>query len=72
MIKIIVLLIMHYEIYIKYCDACWKKYIHVMFNQHNKHDIISCENIIPEIANIVNSLIKLKNSIDIFKSDIII
>ena len=22
-----------------------------MFNQHNKHDIISCENIIPEIAN---------------------
>ena len=43
-----------------------------MFNQHNKHDIISCENIIPEIANIVNSLIKLKNSIDIFKSDIII
>ena len=42
------------------------------FNQHNKHDIISYENIIHEIDNIKNCLIKLKNSIDIFKNDIII
>ena len=44
--------------------------IHV--NQHNKHYIISYEIIIPQIANIENYLIKLKNSTDIFKSDIII
>jgi len=43
-----------------------------IINQHNKHDTISYENIIPEIVNIENYLIKLKNSTDIFKSDIII
>ena len=60
----------HNENYIKYCYTCNKNICMLCFNQHNEHDTISYEKIIPDIDNIKNSLIKLKNSIDIFKSDI--
>ena len=37
---------------------------------HNTHEIISYENIFPDIDELENKIIKLKDSIDIFKSDI--
>ena len=62
----------HNKNYIKYCDTCKINICMLCFNQHNMHNIIDYDNIIPDIDNIENSLIKLKDSIDIFKSDIII
>ena len=58
----------HNENYIKYCDTCKKNICKLCFNQHNKHNIILYDNIIPDIDEITNSLFKLKNTIDIFKS----
>ena len=60
----------HNENYIKYCNKCKSNICMLCFNQHNEHDIIQYENIIPNIVDIKNSLIKLKNSINIFKSNI--
>ena len=60
----------HNENYIKYCNTCKKNICMFCFNQHNNHEIILYDNIIPDIDNIKNEMIKLKNSIDIFKSDI--
>jgi hypothetical protein len=60
----------HNENYIKYCNTCKLNICMFCFNKHNKHEIIIYDNIIPDIDNIKNEMIKLKNSIDIFKSDI--
>jgi hypothetical protein len=60
----------HNENYIKYCHTCKKNICMLCFNQHDGHKIILYDNIIPDIDKITNSLIKLKNAIDIFKSDI--
>ena len=60
----------HNENYIKYCIKCKKNICMFCFNQHNNHELILYDNIIPDTDNIKNEMIKLKNSIDIFKSDI--
>jgi len=61
---------MHNELYIKYCNTCKINICLSCYNKHNKHEIISYENIIPDKDELENKLIKLKDSIDIFKSDI--
>ena len=60
----------HNEYYVKYCNTCSINICLSCYNKHNKHDIISYENIIPDIDELENKIIKLKDSIDIFKSDI--
>jgi len=60
----------HNEIYIKYCNSCKKNICMLCFIQHNKHENISYENIIPDLDSIKNQIIQLKDSIDIFKSEI--
>ena len=60
----------HNENYIKYCKTCKLNMCMLCFKQHNKHEIILFDNIIPDIDKIQKEIIKLKNSIDIFRSDI--
>ena len=60
----------HKELYVKYCNTCKIIICLSCYNKHIKHEIISYKDIIPNLDELKNKMIKLKDSIDIFKSDI--
>jgi len=60
----------HNEIYIKYCNKCKINICLSCYDEHNNHEIISYEKFNPNIDKIKSDIIKLKDTIDIFKSDI--
>jgi len=51
----------HNEIHIKYCNTCKINICLSCYDDHNKHEIISYENINPNIDKIKNEIIKLKD-----------
>ena len=59
----------HNEIHIKYCNTCKINICLSCYEDHNKNEIISYENINPNIDKIKNEIFKLKDAIDIFTSD---
>ena len=60
----------HNKNYVKYCNTCHINICLSCYEEHNTHEIISYENINPNIDKIKTEIIVLKDTIDIFKSDI--
>ena len=61
---------LHNESYIKYCSDCKTNMCFLCVNEHNGHNIISYENIIPDLKKAEIKMRELKDNIDIFKENI--
>ena len=60
----------HYEQYIKYCKKCNKNICFSCEDEHAGHEIISLNELKPNIDEIKNKLIEMKKEIDIFTNNI--
>ena len=59
----------HNDLFIKYCCSC-KQNLCLLCKDHNSHECISFENIIPNIDDLKNGIIKLRTKLDKFDEKI--